>query len=257
VFKLTKKNLASLVIFPCLALILSIVVPQFRSPVLNILKFPLVMVSAVKGELTALVFYHRNSAGYARIKKEADYLKNKLNELDEVYLENRRLKGLLSFKNTAPHKVVAAKIIGRSADNWSSVVIIDKGSSRGIRRDMPVVSFLGLVGRVTETAAGTSKVMLINDPGLAISAVVGRSRQEGLIRGSLGKNLVMRYLPQDADIQVTDKIVTSGLNGTWPKGIIIGRVEEINAEFSGLSKYAIIKPSVDLSALEEVLVIVG
>jgi rod shape-determining protein MreC len=83
-----------------------------------------------------------------------------------------------------------------------------------------------------------------------------RSRQEGLISGTLGNYLIMRYLPEDVDAKPGDIVITSGLNELYPKGVLIGTVAEINKEFSGLSRYAIVRPAVTLSGIEEVLVIV-
>jgi rod shape-determining protein MreC len=91
---------------------------------------------------------------------------------------------------------------------------------------------------------------------MAVSAIVQRSRQEGLISGTLGSSLIMRYLPKDCDIKVSDAIITSGLTENYPKGLLIGRVTDIGEEFSGLSRYAIVRPAVNLATIEEVLVIV-
>ncbi len=135
-------------------------------------------------------------------------------------------------------------------------MIIDKGSYNGIKRGFVVINHLGLVGRVIETGDYTSKIMLINDPSLGVSAIAQRSRQEGLVSGTLGRSLIMKYLPKDADIQVSDVIITSGLTEAYPKGLLIGSVINIGEEFSGLSRYAIIKPAVNLSGIEEVLVII-
>jgi rod shape-determining protein MreC len=121
---------------------------------------------------------------------------------------------------------------------------------------MPVVNYLGLVGRVIEVSGSASKIMLINDPNLSVSAIAQRSRQEGLVTGTLGNSLVMKYLPADADIEISDTVVTSGFSSNYPKGILIGTVTSINTEFSGLSRYALIKPAAGLSGLEEVLIIV-
>ena len=98
--------------------------------------------------------------------------------------------------------------------------------------------------------------MLITDPNFGVSAVLQRSRQEGLVSGTLGNLLIMRYLSADTDIKVSDAVVTSGLSQIFPKGIIIGRVKEIGTAFSGLSRFAMIRPEVDSSTLEEVLVVV-
>lgn len=191
-----------------------------------------------------------------KLKKEIDLLKQKLSATSEIYLENKRLTNLLSFKQKASFQVIAAKVIGRSPENWSSTIIINRGKNNGIKRGMAVISYLGLVGRVIETTKSTSKIMLINDPNLGVSCIVQRSRQEGLVSGTLGHSLIMKYLPREADIKISDVVITSGLTSVYPKGLLVGSVVEVNDEFSGLTRYAIIKPAVNLSSIEEVLVIV-
>ena len=183
-------------------------------------------------------------------------MRQKIISLNEIYLENLRLKKLLSLKDSSPYKVIASSVIGRSADSWASAIIIDKGSYHGIKSGMPVITYAGLLGCISETARFTSKVLLISDPGFAVSAVIQRSRQEGLITGTLGANLIMRYLPDEPDIKVSDTIITSGLNEVYPKSLPIGTVIDVGNELSGLSRYAIVKPAVNLSNIEEVLVIV-
>jgi len=178
-----------------------------------------------------------------------------LNSANEAAIENKRLRELLDFKNSSEWNTVAAAVIGRQPENWSSMVLINKGSSSGIRNGSVVVSRMGLVGRVAETTASISKIILINDPNFSISAFVQRSRQEGLVTGTLGSNLVMKYLPPDADIQERDIVVSSGLTGMSPKGLLIGTVIKTGTEFSGLGKYAVISPAADLPAIEEVLVV--
>jgi len=120
---------------------------------------------------------------------------------------------------------------------------------------MVAITYLGLAGRVVETTDTTSKIMLINDPNLSVSCIVQRSRQEGLVSGSLGSFLIMRYLPKEADIKVSDVILTSGLTNLYPKGLLVGTVAEVGEELSGLARYAIIKPAVELYNIEEVLII--
>jgi rod shape-determining protein MreC len=208
-------------------------------------------------EIRGIVFYHRNFAQNEILKKEIDFLKQKINALNEASLENKRLKETLSLKEKSPYKVIPARVIARSADSWSSVVIIDKGSYHGIKRGMAVINYLGLVGRVIESTDYTSKIMLINDSNLSISAIVQRTRQEGVISGTLGNSLIMRYLPKDCDIKVSDIIITSGFSQAYPKGLLIGAVIDVGEEFSGLSRYAIIRPAVNLSSIEEVLIVVS
>jgi rod shape-determining protein MreC len=190
------------------------------------------------------------------LKKEIGILGQKLIEYDDVVLENARLSALFDFKQKTSYKVIAARVVGSSADDWSSVAIINKGVYHGIKNGYVAVSYKGLIGRVIEAGSRTSKVMLINDPNLSVSAAVQRSRQEGLVSGSLSGSLAMRYLPLESDIAVSDTIITSGLSQIYPKGIPIGKVVSVGYEFSGLSRYALLKPFVELSRLEEVLIII-
>ncbi len=207
-------------------------------------------------ELGGIVFYHRNLTQNERLRKEVDLLRNRLSTGLEVYLENERLKNLLSFKQASPYRLMAARVIGRSPDSWSCSIIIDKGKNSGIRDGMAAVNFFGLVGRVIEAGKYTSKILLLNDPGLGVSGLIQRSRQEGLVCGTLGAHLLMKYLPEESDIKAQDTVITSGLNSAYPKGLLIGKDIDIGKEFSGIGRFAIIKPAVNLSNIEEVLIII-
>jgi rod shape-determining protein MreC len=256
VFKVAKRSL----IYGA-ALLLGIflfleVTPALKPLTFAVLKLPLAAIRAVTREVGGIFFYHRHMAENERLKDQMAFLQQKLVTLEELRAGNQRLTRLLSLKEETPFKVIAASVIARAADNWSSAVIIDKGSKSRIRRGFIVVNYSGLVGRVAEAYDSTSRIVLINDPLLGVSALVQRSRQEGFVSGTLGTSLIMRYLPRDADIQVGDVIVTSGLTDMYPKGLLIGKVIDVSEEFSGLSRCATIKPAANLSNIEEVLVII-
>lgn len=251
-----KKRLVFCVSFAVLILLPSVLIPAIRGPLLDTLKHPTKLIMLVRQEIMGIIFYHRNFVWNERLKQELGFLRQKVSNLEDAYLENIRLKNLLSFKRESTYKLIASRVVGRSIDNWSSMVMIDKGKYHGIKDGMIVISYAGLIGRIAETSGFASKIMLINDSSLGVSAMVQRSRQEGLVSGGLGNLLFMRYLPKDADIKVSDKIVTSGLTATYPKGLLIGTVVDIEEEFSGLTQYAVIKPAVELSSIEEVLVII-
>ena len=200
--------------------------------------------------------YHRNYVLNKQLANENRLLRSKINSLSEVSLENERLQKLLAFRQQSPFKVVAARVIGRGADNWTSAVVIDKGGFHGVRRGMCAINHLGLLGRVIESSLDSSKIILLSDPAMGVSGVIQRTRQEGLVSGTLGTYLIMKYLPQDADIKVNDRVVTSGLNQHYPKGILIGTVVDVGNEFSNLGRYAVIKPAANLSYAEEVLIVI-
>lgn len=251
-----KRNVRHL-IFPLLLVAgFSLIVPAARNSFLILFKYPLRVSTFLTREIKGLIFYHRNFTENEKLAKNNDLLRYKLNEYEEVSAENKRLKQLLSLKDKSPYKLIAAKTIGRPADNWASAIIIDKGENNGIKRGLVVINYSGLLGRVIEASRTMSKVMLINDPDFGVSALIQRSRQEGLITGTLGDSLALKYLSKDCDVKITDTVVTSGLTKFSPKGLLIGTVIGLREEFSGLSYYAVIKPAVDLSSLEEVLVII-
>ncbi len=253
--KLKTKKTITIAVAALVVLWFSQITPAARSLMLEVLKHPLIALRLVTREINGAIFFHRNLVLKESLSRQVDYLTNKLNELKEVELENARLKDLLHLKENAPFKVVAAQVIGRSPENWSSVILVDKGSAQGVRVGMGVMNYLGLVGRVIETTRSISSVMLLNDPSFSVSSMVQRSREEGLICGGLEKMLTLKYLAQDADVLVGDNVVTSGYTDAYPQGIIVGTVMDIGEEFSSLSRYAIVKPAVDLSSVEEVLII--
>jgi len=254
--KFKRKSLFQIAAFCAILLLLSAVIPATRATAFNILTSPLKILVFVKHQITGIVFYNRFMAQNETLKKENDYLRNKLNEINEISLENKRLTSILSFQQKSPYKLITARVIGHSTDSWSSIIIIDKGSRSGIKKGFAVINYLGLLGKVIETSNYTSKIMLMNDPNIGVSAFVQRSRQEGLITGTLGGALIMKYLSPDADIMVSDVIVTSGFTESYPKGLLIGTVTGIKPENSGLSLYAFVKPAVNLSSLEEVLIVI-
>ncbi|MDD4908458.1 MAG: rod shape-determining protein MreC [Candidatus Omnitrophota bacterium] len=255
--KIKSKKLISCLIAFFVVILCASLLPYFRSPSLDTVKYPLKVFAFINREISAVIFYHRNFTENIRLRNENGLLRQGLNQAREYYLENQRLKGLLSFKAESPYRVIPCRVIGRDAASWSSVVIIDRGKSSGIKADMAVITSDGLAGRVIETGQFTSKAMLLNDPNMGVSALVQRSRQEGLVCGTWNNNLlVMRYLSSDADIKAGDVIVASGLSPLYPKGMLIGTVKEVGVDSSGLSLYAFINPQARLNALDEVLVVV-
>ena len=255
-FKLPRKTLINFILICCSVLLLSNFLFSFKNPAQKIFKPHLSFINLVKRELSGIIFYHRNMIQAENLENKVNLLGLRLLDLREVAQENTRLKNLLNFKHKSSLRLVASRVVGRSLDSWSSSVIIDKGRYNGIKSGMVVISPQGLVGTIVESADNTSKVLLINDPNQGISSIVQRSRQEGLVSGILGTNLIMRYLPDEAAIVVGDIIITSELSQVYPKGLLVGRVVNIGREFSGLNRYALVKPAADLANLEEVLVII-
>jgi rod shape-determining protein MreC len=189
-----------------------------------------------------------------------DLRQNSLN-MTEIMAENARLQSMLDYKIGVPQfDLVVAAVIGRDPGNWTSTIIINRGSADGVAKDMPVVTPQGLVGSVVSVYANTAKVHLLLDPRSAVGALVQRpeSRVAAIVEGNSGTPLAPRMvnIARDADVIKGDKIITSGFGGIYPKGLLIGEVVDIVNEEGGLLKYAVLNTAVDFDRLEEVSVIV-
>lgn len=177
----------------------------------------------------------------------------------EIQQENLRLRNLLQFQEAVDHHVLPAQVIGRNPSNWFHTLTIDKGEKHGIEVDMPVVTNQGLVGKVVQVEPSHSKVQLLISSSSGISAIVQRTRDNGVLIGlsnPIGYTRITR-LNQYADIQEGDVIISSPLTGIYPKGIAIGRVVEVYDDSVSLERSALVRPEVDFERLEEVLIIVN
>jgi rod shape-determining protein MreC len=163
----------------------------------------------------------------------------------------------LDFRAQLPTKSVTASIIANSASTWFQGCILDKGSADGVQKDMAVVTPLGVVGKVVSVTAHTAKVILLTDANSGIDVLVQRTRSRGIISGSLDSGTVLKYMKRSEDIQVGDRLITSGLDGVFPKGLMTGTVVKVNKQHLGLFQLVEVLPAVQSSRVEEVLVVGG
>lgn len=190
-----------------------------------------------------------------RLKQDVEWLKGENNQLREAAAATERLKGLLQFKEQALPTLVAAQVIGRDATNWYRAVILNKGASDGIQPDMGVITPAGVVGRVVKTNSATSIVLLVTDPNNAIAGLIQRTRDEGIVEGTHQGLAKLKYIPLLSSVREGDRVVTSGLVGGFPRGLALGTITRIGKEEGALFQSAELKPEVDVSRLEEVLII--
>ncbi len=176
--------------------------------------------------------------------------------LREAEIENVNLRAQLNFKQANPSfDLLSAQVIGRDPSNLAGYLIIDRGHEEGVAVGMPVLTHRGLVGRVTETAPHSSKILLITDPSSSVNALIQDSRGTGIVQGSVGQGLVMRYIQQAEEVKPGDLVLTSGLGGNFPTRLIIGQVTAVVKKDVELFQQAQIRPSVDFGALEMVMVL--
>lgn len=180
--------------------------------------------------------------------------------LREVQRENELMREMLRFAQTRPGLEVrgaqiVARVIGQESNNFLEFIMLDLGTEHGVEVGMPVVTDQGLVGRVDDVTATTSKVLLITDASSAVNAILQSSRLNGVVRGAPGGALIMDYILQGEDFSVGEVVLTSGLGGRFPKGIPIGQVIEIRQRDIDVFQQAVVQPTVDFPRLELVMVV--
>ncbi|MBW1860812.1 MAG: rod shape-determining protein MreC [Deltaproteobacteria bacterium] len=190
-----------------------------------------------------------------RLKREIDALRMESYRYRELLDTNRRLQELLNFKETINYPVLAAQVIGRDPTGWFKSVIIDKGKKSGLKTNMPVVNAIGVVGRLVSVSLNYAKVLLIIDQNSAVDCIVQRSRDKGIVKGISSKICKLDYVLKTGDVVIGDMVITSGLGRVFPKRLPVGEVIEVNSMPGELFKRIEVRPVVDFSKLEELLVI--
>jgi rod shape-determining protein MreC len=175
--------------------------------------------------------------------------------LVELQVENRHLGDLLELKEALGTGAVAANVIGSDATGLSRSLVLSEGSDDDLRRDMAVVSTEGVVGRLIAVSTGASRVLLIDDHNAALDAFDQRSRARGIIAGVVDDGLTMKYVDRSEDIKPGDTIVTSGMDGVFPRGLLVGQVGRVSQEGPGLFLNVEVKAAVDFRKLEQVLIL--
>lgn len=189
-----------------------------------------------------------------QLVEENRNLSSLLTQSDEVRLENARLRLLLDFKETQEIETLPAKVVAEDASSWFRTVTIDKGSDHGVTEGLPVVVAEGVAGRVVRSSPRFAKVLLITDASSAIASLLQTNRARGVCRGA-GEKLTFDFVLRQEEIKVGDRVVTSGMGGVFPKGLVIGYVKSVDRMEFGLFQTISVAPAVDFSHLEEVLVL--
>jgi rod shape-determining protein MreC len=211
------------------------------------------VVGVQENYLTMSGFKAENERLHRRIQ-ELEVERHRLLEADAV---NRKLQQLLEFRSQLPSKAVTASIIANSASSWFQGCILDKGSADGVQKNMAVVTPLGVVGKVVSLTKRSAKVILLTDANSGIDVLVQRTRSRGIVSGSLDNGTVLKYMKRSEDVQVGDRLITSGVDGVFPKGLLVGTVIKVNKQHLGLFQSVEVLPAVQSSRVEEVLVVGG
>ena len=211
-------------------------------------------VSGVRG------FWHRYGSlrsverENAELKQQLESVQVELQEQRALADRARGLQQLLDLRDRSKLKTMAAEIIASSASPDFQTLTLDKGRNYGLRTDMAVIANDGVVGRIVVPSGRAAKVQLLIDRNAAAGALVERSRAQGVAKGTGDGRLLLEFVSEAADVAVGDLVVTSGIEGIFPKGFTIGRVDVVEKTGPAYKRITV-KPAVDFSRLEEVLVV--
>jgi len=211
-------------------------------------------VSGVRG------FWHRYGSlrsverENAELKQQLESVQVELQEQRALADRTRGLQQLLDLRDRSKLKTMAAEIIASSASPDFQTLTLDKGRNYGLRTDMAVIANDGVVGRIVVPSGRAAKVQLLIDRNAAAGALVERSRAQGVAKGTGDGRLLLEFVSEAADVAVGDLVVTSGIEGIFPKGFTIGRVDVVEKTGPAYKRITV-KPAVDFSRLEEVLVV--
>ena len=215
---------------------------------------------------TSTVFYGvrhawSNYVGLRHVRAENEALKQQLAEAQIRLQEQRALadrsRGLiaaLELRDRSNLEMAAAEVIGAGATPDFRTVTIDKGTADGVRADMAVIAPSGVIGRVVAPSVRAAKVQLLIDRNAAAGVIIERSRSQGVVVGAGDDLLRLQYVSELADIVVGDLVATSGIDGIFPKGFVVGKVEAVDRTPTSF-KQILVRPAVDFSSIEEVLVV--
>ena len=215
----------------------------------------LVWVQTSTGSVWHNYFYLRGVRAENRnLKQQIERMSLEQVRMSQDADQARRLQALLAFKEQFISRTMAAQVIGSSGSELSRAVYIDKGESDGIKSDMAVITADGIVGKVLRAYRSTSQVLLIDDQTSGVGAILDKTRLQGILRGTPAGEVVLEKVMSDETVPAGEMVLTSGGDGIFPKGLLVGRVTKV-APGSELFLNIRVRPAADLSKLEEVLVV--
>jgi len=260
------KNRKLIVILLLFTILFWLVTVQVKKGRLTLLEKPVLAVSGFFERIIACPFNAVQSIGkgyvfLVGVERENQQLKADLDRLrienqvaNELLMENDRLRELVNFKKLQPPSTVVVQVIGKELSSASSTITINKGSDEGIQKEMAVITADGVVGKVQSVVHNAAKIILLTDPGSTLAVRVQRNREEGLLEGKL-VNCALKYVSYYADIQEGDLLITSGLDGIYPKGFAVGTVIKVVKREASAFQTVVVQPAVRFSRLEEALVL--
>ncbi|BCS54484.1 rod shape-determining protein MreC [Geobacter sp. SVR] len=200
----------------------------------------------------SLVHVHKENL---KLREEIRALNERVVAGNEALYANQRLSRLLGVKETVKAPTLTASIVGEDISSWFRTMLIDRGSSSGLREGMAVIAADGIVGQIVKVSGDTARVLLLTDHASGIAATIQRSRARGVVKGKGDGFCSLEFTTREEDVKVGDLVVASGIGGIFMKGMPIGEVTMVKRGEYGIFQTVTIRPAVNTAHLEEVLVI--
>jgi len=191
-----------------------------------------------------------------QLRREKALLSEQLNRYREGYLEAIRLQKLLALKSGFPYRTVAARVIDSNRTSLFKTLLINKGTADGLHVGLAVLSDQGAVGRIIETSWHASRVLLMIDENSNIDALIQRSRAQGILQGAGAAGGNLKYISRTEEVLPGDVVLSSGLAGVFPKGMLLGVVTGVSRKEGGLFQKIDVAPAVDFGKLDEVMAVI-
>jgi rod shape-determining protein MreC len=190
-----------------------------------------------------------------RLRTELSKLLKEQQAWQEAFRENQRLLTLLAVKEKEQQYITAARVIARGTDQWSHTLILDKGLSDGIKKDMVAITDKGLVGKISDVSPSYAYLLLLTDINFSAASRLQENRTEGILSGTGFRTCQLKYIPYEEELKQGAAVITSGLDSIFPEGIPLGYISKVSKRESGIFQYIEVIPFVDNTKIEVVAII--
>ncbi|MEZ4818387.1 MAG: rod shape-determining protein MreC [Bdellovibrionota bacterium] len=206
--------------------------------------------------IAGYIFLVRLKKENFELKHQVSILRDDLVRMKEIEYENHRLKKIFNIKPDPSYRRIVAQRVAYGSSRFEQTVRVQKGRKHGVNKGYPVLNSDGIIGQVVEVYHGYSDILLVTDPTHSIDVIIQRSRDNGMLKGSAYNQLQFQFLSKESDVFEGDVVISSGLDGIYPKGFPIGKVSAVGVRGTGLFLDATVKPFVDFKDIEEVVILV-
>lgn len=212
-------------------------------------------INGVKNIVTSYVMLIRTEEENRTLLQRISELEQEKIRNAEAVLENERLKKILQIRSQRPDYITTAKVFSRDPTNWFQTLWINKGSDDGVLKDMVAVATVGPVGRIHRVFDTGANILLITDVNSSVSVRLQSTRIEGILEGKGDNTCYLKYVSKEANVNVGDRIITSGLDGIYPAGLLIGYVSDVKKGEAEMFQEIEAVPLQDLNTVEEVAIL--